>query len=153
MNATIIAALIGLFGSISGVYIANRWQARTARRVAEAQEDVATQELQVNVWHQQYEAWKADAIALREQRDADQQRYEADRNRFEQRFAEMAQEMEGLKARVSTLTRERAEEQAYVEALIAWCRVVVRLLQQAGIAYPPLPAGVSDTDPRGIPRQ
>ena len=51
---------------------------------------------------------------------------------------------------MAVVARERAQEQAYLDALVAWCRIVVQLLRQAGIAYPPLPPGVSDTDPRGF---
>lgn len=161
MSATIIAALIGVGGVILGGIVTQFWSGRTARRVAAEHDGVQTTQLQVNVWQQQYEAWKNDAIALRQQRDEDQRLYQEDRDRFESALTEqrrlmdeMARKMQEMEARILTMTQERAQEQVYVEALVAWCRVVVKLLRKAGIAYPPLPEGIgTETDPRGIQAQ
>lgn len=161
MSAPIISAIIGVAGIICGGIITAGWSSRTARRVAAQHDGVETTSLQVNVWQQQYEAWKSDALALREQRDEDQRLYQQDRNRFENILAERGRQMDemvvkmhDMEARITTMTRERAEEQVYLEALVAWCRVVVKLLRKAGIAYPPLPEGVSnETDPRGFQAQ
>ena len=150
MNASIIVATIGLIGSVTAVLIANRYTARTARRAAETTERMEERKLDASTWKDQYEGWREDALKLRELRDADQARYEADRLRWEAKINECAIKVDQLSGQMAVVARERAQEQAYLDALVAWCRIVVQLLRQAGIAYPPLPPGVSDTDPRGF---
>lgn len=150
----IIAALMGALGTILGVTITNFVSSRTARRSAELTATVQTREIEQQGWQQHYEAWKDEALQLRRLRDEDQQRYEANRRNLEARFAEMSEKVNAMETRMTTMTRERAEERVFLEAIIAWCRVVVRLLREAGIAYPPLPPGVvADTDPDGLPAQ
>jgi hypothetical protein len=150
MNTSIVVAVLGLIGSVAAVYIANRYTARTARRAADATERMEERKLDASTWKDQYEGWREDALKLRELRDADQARYEADRERWETKINDCVEKIDRMQAQLAVVARERAQEQAYLDALVAWCRIVVQLLRQAGVAYPPVPPGITDTDPRGF---
>lgn len=152
MNPSIVVAAIGLFGSVVAVVIANRYTARTARRAADMTERMEERKLDASTWKDQYEGWREDALKLRELRDADQARYEADRERWETKLTECASKIDLMQHQLALINSERAQEQAYLEAVVAWCRTVVNLLIQAGIAYPPPPPGIADTDPNGFRR-
>jgi hypothetical protein len=150
VNTSIIVAVLGLIGSVAAVIIANRYTARTARRAADATERMEERKLDASTWKDQYEGWREDALKLRELRDADQARYENDRAHWEAKLNECNAKIDQLQQQMAVVARERVQEQAYLDALVAWCRVVVALLRQAGIAYPPVPPGITDTDPRGF---
>jgi hypothetical protein len=150
MDASIVVAVLGLVGSVTAVVIANRYTSRTARKAAQATERMEERKLDASTWKDQYEGWREDALKLRELRDADQARYEADRERWETKINDCVEKIDRMQAQLAVVARERAQEQAYLDALVAWCRIVVQLLRQAGVAYPPVPPGITDTDPRGF---
>lgn len=150
MNPSIVVAAIGLFGSVVAVVIANRYTSRTARRAADMTERMEERKLDASTWKDQYEGWREDALKLRELRDADQARYETDRARLEDKLTECAAKVDRVHDQLVRINAERAQEQAYLEAVVAWCRTVVNLLIKAGVAYPPPPPGIADTDPNGF---
>jgi hypothetical protein len=100
--------------------------------------------LDASTWKEQYEGWREDAIKLRQLRDEDQAKYETDRERWEDKINDCTVKIERMEERLALINRERAQEQHYLESVVAWCRVVVRLLHEAGIAYPPAPPGIAD---------
>src|SRR5438270_4762714 len=140
MNTSVLIAIIGAVASVVGVIIAQRVTARNATKASETTERLEERKLDQAGWAAQYAGWKDDALKLREQRDRDQERYEQDRIKFEARLAEMD-------AKLTEIVRARAQEQAYLDSLLSWCRVVVVLLRQAGISFPPLPPGVTAPPP------
>lgn len=147
MDTAIIIAVIGLVGSLGGVYLAQRITARTARQAAQTTAELETRKLDQATWQEQYQGWRDDALKLRELLSAQEDRAREDRERSEQRISDLDKRLQILTRRLDDIQRERAKERAQLDSIISWCRVVVVLLRQAGVAYPPLPPGVLDVPP------
>jgi hypothetical protein len=151
MNTSIIVAVLGLIGSVAAVIIANRYTARTARRAADATERMEERKLDASTWKDQYEGWREDALKLRELRDADQARYEADRAALGSQAQRVQRQDRPAPGRSSPSwpgsgRRSRRTWTRWSPGAGSWWH----LLRQAGVAYPPVPPGITDTDPRGF---
>lgn len=147
MNPSVLIAIIGAVASLGGVAVAQRVTSRNARKAAETTERLEARKLDEAGWQAQYAGWKDDALKLRELRDRDQEKYESDRTKLEQRLSEQAEKLGTMETKLTEIVRARAQEQAYLDSILSWCRVVVVLLRQANIAYPPVPPGVTDPAP------
>lgn len=133
MDASSIVSVIVAFFSVLGVYIANRYTAKSAQK---AQETTVQLEM-AKIEKERTEGWRADNIELRKQREEDKAGYET--------------RMRHLNDRVESLEAEQVVSQRERKSIINWAYRVVEVLRDAGLAYPPPPPGLIDTDPN-IPR-
>lgn len=140
MDTSLVVALVGLVTSLGGIFIANRYTARTARQAQTTTAEIEQKKLDVASWQDQVKSWRDDVQTLREQRAADKAEYDREISKCNVRITELE---EGRRADA----RQRAETQAHLDAVVAWGRMVVMLLHRAGIAYPAPPPGIQDTDP------
>jgi uncharacterized membrane-anchored protein YhcB (DUF1043 family) len=140
VEPSVIIAILGVVSSLGVVVIANRYTARTARAAQETTAEIEEKKLDAASWKDQVESWRSDVKELREQRAADSRR-------FEEQLARQATRIDELTATVERQSGEIMRDRAHVTALVSWGRRVVALLREAGIAFPPPPPGVADTDP------
>jgi hypothetical protein len=149
MDPSVIIAIISLVGSVGGIWVANRYTARTARdaqaqarALGEQTAEIERKKLDQESWRVQVDSWRADVAQLRELRMEDQQRHEIEMQKMQSR-------LDATDEQLRLMMRERAFDRAHIEAMVAWGRVVVSMMRTAGIAYPPPPPGVTDTLPPG----
>lgn len=136
----VLIAVLGVIGTLGGVYVANRFTARTARAAQQTTAEIEAKKFDAASWKDQVDSWRADVKELREQRDADARRFAEQLGRMQGRIDELA-------ATVERQAGEIMRDRQHVTALVSWGRQVVALLREAGITFPPPPPGVADTDP------
>jgi hypothetical protein len=107
----------------------------------------------VGVFVLAYFTYRGARVASRETVDAAafgraRESYEAALTVERDRITRLERQLVTFQERINTLERDRAAEQRRFDELIAWGRRVVTMLREAGVAFPPPPPGVVDTDPR-----
>lgn len=133
MDLSSTVSVIVAFCSVLGVYIANRYTAKSAQKAQETTSQIEMAKLETA----RTEGWRQDNIELRRQREEDRRGYETS-------VREINERIEMLELDQKVAQRERKN-------LVSWARRIVELLREAGINYPPPPPGILDTDP-DIPR-
>jgi hypothetical protein len=115
-----------VFGSIV-VAVIGAWATWRTVRVGRMTND---RQAAIDGWQQ----WRTDAQALRTERDA------------------LAARIDQIKAdcddRANQLAKELGEVERRLEGCVEWIRAVMPALNAQGIPFPPVPSGITDTDPR-----
>jgi hypothetical protein len=136
--ASVLIAIISAAGLLAGGVYAARQVYRSNARAAELQEQALTNET-AKVDLERVREFRADIAALRHDRDEDNARHHGEivalRN---DHAADIAQ----LRQRLNQAEIERAHSRTEIHLLTEYARVLLRLLRDAGIAYPPPPAGL-----------
>jgi len=125
MNAT---AWSGLIGGIVVAMISVYGVVRTAKVARLSNDRMAA----IEGWKE----WRADAAALREER-----------NKMAEEIARNKAECDQI---ADQLRRELRIVEDRLEGCVDWIRAVVPLMAAAGVPYPTIPKGITDTDP-GMP--
>ena len=117
MSTAVVVAIIMGGTAFAGTVIAGWYTYRGARSNAEATRELDAQKLSVATWTAQVEAWRADVVALRQQRAED-------RREHEEQIAELKAEIDWLRGdRTDQIRRDRARgvwEQAMVDWVSEW---------------------------------
>jgi seryl-tRNA synthetase len=122
------AAWTGLISGAVVALIALYGTVRTAKVAKLSNDRMAA----IDGWQQ----WRTDAQELRKERDALNERIGKIKAECDQRADELATELALVEARL--------------DGCVIWIRAVMPAMRDRGIAYPPIPAGITDTDP-GFP--
>lgn len=155
MNSGVLTAVVMAVSAAAVAAITGWYSYRAARRNSEATRQVERDKLSTDSWERQVKAWREDVVALRQQRAEDSKIHEEHRKECSRQIGELTTEVRHLqRQRDSDEERHQTERQtvaAQLAVLVTWAKNVVVLLNSAGIAFPPPPPGIQDTDPR-IPR-
>jgi hypothetical protein len=120
--AGIVVAIIGAYGVV-----------RTAKVARLSNDRMAA----VEGWKE----WRNDAAALRVERDALAAKHRQD-------MLDLGNQLRtecGIRA--EQLAQELAIVETRLEGCVTWIRAVVPLMAAGGVPYPPIPRGITDTDP------
>jgi hypothetical protein len=143
VDASVIVSIVALVSSIGGVYVANRFTAKTARQAQETTAEIESRKLDATAMVERDKAWKDDVDRLRARMYEDDQRHEQETAKLEGR-------LQALEEELRLVNRQRAFDRAHIDAMVAWSRIVVGMMKEAGITFPPPPPGISDTLPPNL---
>lgn len=127
------AVVLPILGTVAVGFLTFLAAWRTARVARLSNERMAA----VEGWQE----WRKDAQALRTEREEMLQRHRQEMTQL----GEQVRVECGI--RVTQMSQELALIEARLEGCIAWIRAVIPALRSAGISYPPIPRGITDTDP------
>jgi type II secretory pathway pseudopilin PulG len=140
VDPSVVIAIVGAIASIGGIFVANRYTSRIAKNAQIATQQIEEKKLDVASWQDQVKSWRDDVKQLRELRVQDRTEYENELHKAMTRI-------DALEEARRADARERAADRAIIDAMGAWGRVVVAILNKAEIVYPMPPPGIADTDP------
>jgi hypothetical protein len=140
LDPSVIVAVLALVSSLGGIVVANRFTARTARQAQETTADIERKKLDASSWQDAVKLWKDDVMQLRKDREEDSVRHETEVIKLQSRLESMEDELRVVNRRGALLL-------ARDDAMVAWSRVVVTIMREAGIVFPPPPPGVAETNP------
>lgn len=135
------AALIGVLVTALAGYVGVRYTARSARAAQEEAERRANDLEKNKVDALAYERARDnyDAAIATMQREIDQLKAGREYDRQEHK-----RQIESLQNRVQELETARASDRATISSLVAYVKVLLDLLRDNRIAYPPPPTHLSD---------
>ena len=142
MDVSVILAVIAMVSSLGGIVVANRYTARTAREAQRQSAEIEEKKLDSASWKESVNNWKDDVQQLRAARREDQVQYENDLSKLQSR-------LDALDEELKIVNRARAFDRAQIDAMVAWGRVVVAMMRNADIPFPPAPPGVAESIPPG----
>jgi hypothetical protein len=145
VDSSVLIAIIALISSLGGIIVANRYTARTARQAQETTAEIESRKLDASSWQESLKLWKDDVKVLREQIKEDNIRYENDK-------AKMSGEIDAMREELRQVHKERTYDRVQIDAMVAWGKTVVVMMEKAGIPFPPAPRGILDTIPPGAMR-
>lgn len=154
IDPSVIVAIIALVSSIGGIFIANKFTARSARDAQSKAATVEQNKLDEQRRQSLMDNMQEEINRIDEMRRRDRQEYitirDEDKEAFEAHRKDCAERISLLEDEQRRLRRERNTLSGRVDDLILWSRAVVRVMRNAGITYPPPPPGVDSTDPDGF---
>ena len=148
IETSVVVAILGFLGVVLAAIITQKYTARNARRAYEQQQEAESKRHEL----EQAKSWRDDTIELRRQREEDRREYEEDRLEWRREMQQMRDEISSLRKELIDVRAELHDKEEYTRQLVTWCKVVVVLLRQNGIAHPDVPPGI-DTNPKGIRAQ
>lgn len=154
VDPSVIVAIIALVSSVLGIFIANRYTARTAREAAAKSVLVEQSKLDESRRQSLMDNMQEEIDRIQRMRKEDREEYQRiraeDRAEFERRLTETNTKLTAISTEHEQYRRERTFLQQQVDTLVMWSRAVVRVMRNNNVNYPPPPPGV-DTDPDGFP--
>lgn len=129
IDLSLWVAVIGLFGSIGAVFVANRFTTRSTRAAQLQTAAIERTKVDALAYERARQSYDA-ALATQNRRLADlQQELNEDREEYRTGVAE-------CKQRIRELEDARRADQVRIRNLVAYMRVLIGLLRQHEIAYP-----------------
>lgn len=158
VNISIIIAIIAAVTSLGGVWLTTRATTKQARKAAQQAKQASDQTRELERGKVDAEAYARARASYDAAIDELEARITRLRDELRETREEHVREMKEMTDRVGRLEGERERNRQYIRRLnrdlhllSEWARGLLHDLRSRGIAHPPPPVDLGDSDPDGMP--